>query len=175
MFDDWWYLYLFWKEELTYYLYFHSSLMSYDIVQGDFLEPDCITWCYSLSGGSGSPAISLMPSWLGVSWCFCLGVAQWCSALLSVAQHCSMLLSIAQCCSAMLGITQCCSLLCAVALHCTLLHAVAFHCTLPFLGIDWHCSAWKKCSNSQISLLQYDTPCIELFPKCLPQQKNETF
>ena len=156
MFDDWWYLYLFWKEELTYYLYFHSSLMSYDIVQGDFLEPDCITWCYSLSGGSGSPAISLMTSWLGVAWC--------CSVLLSIARQCSAF-------SAALS----CALLHSIARCCTLLHAVAFHCTLPFLGIDWHCSAWKKCSNSQISLLQYDTPCIELFPKCLPQQKNETF
>ena len=130
MFDDWWYLYLFWKEELTYYLYFHSSLMSYDIVQGDFLEPDCITWCYSLSGGSGSPAISLMPSWLGVAWCcsVLLSIAQCCSALLNAAQHCSVLLGNARHYSVLLSAVRCCTPLHAVACCCIPLHA----------AIPWH-------------------------------------
>ena len=111
-------------------LHFHSSLMSYDIIQGDFLEPDSnhsvllgVSHCQD-SGGSGPPAISLMPSWLGVAWC--------CSVLLSIARRCSALLSVARQCSAL-----------SAALCCAMLHSIARCCIPLHSAIPWHCSASK--------------------------------
>ena len=106
MFDDWWYLYLFWKEELTYYILIFS-FFTYELwYSTGWLFRAWLHYLVLLIVRRFRFTCYISNDLLAWRCLVLLSVAQHCSALLSIAQHCSALLSITQHCSSLLSIAQ---------------------------------------------------------------------
>ena len=128
MFDDWWYLYLFWKEELTYYILIFS-FFTYELwYSTGWLFRAWLHYLVLLIVRRFRFTCYISNDLLAWRCLVLLSIAQCCSAWLNAAQHCSVLLGNARHYTVLLSAVRCCTPLHAVACCCIPLHA----------AIPWH-------------------------------------